>query len=99
MMPELPQKKKKEPSPSSVKAPLRPFNQDIELITNGRQSGFSNFGLQPSARSAMDYQPPDSFIQNLDRPTASIRPFPSSAQGQGNTQQKIKGNILADLWA
>jgi hypothetical protein len=101
MMPEITAKKK----PEAPKAPkAKAYNQDIELITNGRQSGFSNFGLQPSpARSAMDYQPPDSFIQNLDRPA---RPFPSPGQGQGQgqsqgqtQQQKIKGNILADLWA
>ena len=52
------------------------FNQEIELIT---QSAPANFG-----RRAVDYEPPASFIQNLDRP--------------GPGREKAKGNVLADLW-
>ena len=39
-------------------------------------------------RRAVDYEPPASFIQNMDRPG------PGRAQKEG----VAKGNVLADLW-
>ena len=67
------------------------FNHEIELITsvNTRaNSSYSDFGIPQGQgqRRAMDYQPPDSFIQNLEKP------------GPGR-EQKSKGNVLADLWS
>jgi len=74
------------------------FNEEIELLTRGNASASasapSSIGQQqqqqqnPQLRRAMDYEPPASFIQNLDRP------------GPGRVQKEgvIKGNVLADLW-
>jgi hypothetical protein len=41
----------------------------------------------PQARSAMDYEPPTSFLSNIDRPQNPPRPGATAA-----------GNVLADLW-
>jgi hypothetical protein len=65
---------------STTGQPQRPvvaFNQEIDIIT-ATKPPLAEFGT----RRAMDYQPPASFIQNLDRP------------GPG----REKGNVLADLW-
>ena len=78
------------------------FNDEIDLLTRGSSaSPLANGPLangplangplansQMQQRRAMDYEPPASFIQNLDRP------------GPGREQKGgvIKGNVLADLW-
>jgi hypothetical protein len=71
------------------------FNEEIELLTRGNAAPSPAIGQQqqqqqqnPQLRRAMDYEPPASFIQNLDRP------------GPGRVQKEgvIKGNVLADLW-
>jgi hypothetical protein len=67
-----------------------PYNEDVHLITNSAPP--SSFGLTPLKavpRKAADYQPPESFLQTLDRP------------GPQREQQKPgqkANNILADLW-
>ena len=81
-----------EPIPAS--RPTVAYNQDIELITNNAPYGAhtgapssSPFGSQ-GLRRAADYEPPASFIQNLDRP------------GPGRVYKEgAKGNVLADLWS
>ena len=50
------------------------FNNEIDIITSQRA---------PPQRRAIDYEPPPSFLQNMDRP---VRPAAA------------KGNVLADLW-
>jgi len=84
--------KKKEPA----RAPTN-YMEEIEMITRGsaspagqrvqviKQSGPSG----PSGLRAMDYEPPASFLQTLDRP------------GPGREQKEgvIKGNVLAELWS
>jgi hypothetical protein len=83
------------PKPTSQKsepkkkvAPKVSFS-DIELLTS---PGFSNQGQgtavtaytgQPQQRRAMDYEPPASFLQNMERPVKT----------------NPKGNVLADLWS
>ena len=52
------------------------FTREIDIITS-----------IPASKKAIDYQPPASFVQNLDRPG------PDREQKTG-----AKGNILADLW-
>lgn len=42
--------------------------------------------------TAAEYQPPDSFIQNLERPD------PFGPKGPGPYKDGAKGNVLADLW-
>ena len=84
-----------EPIPAS--RPTVAYNQDIELITNNAPYGAhtgapssSPFGSNGSQglRRAADYEPPASFIQNLDRP------------GPGRVYKEgAKGNVLADLWS
>ena len=56
------------------------FNEEIEILTQAP--------VTAQQRRAVDYEPPASFIQNLDRP------------GPGRVQKEgvIKGNVLADLW-
>jgi hypothetical protein len=67
------------------------FNDDVSLI-NGLESpsSFSQFGIPPSSgsrpipRKAADYQPPESFLQTMDKP---VKPKPTN-----------KTSILEDLW-
>ncbi len=66
------------------------FNEEIDIITSSKNISGQPFGSQPQQaepRRAVDYEPPASFIQNLDRP------------GPGREQKTgAKGNVLADLW-
>jgi len=61
------------------------FNDEIDLLTRGASA--SPLASQQQRR-AMDYEPPASFIQNLDRP----------GPGREHKGGVIKGNVLADLW-
>jgi hypothetical protein len=91
--------------PTVTFAQPRAFNDDINLINQrntpgGQEQALSrmmntpgSFGTTPitaTPRSAAEYKPPDSFIQNLERPGPDRQP--SKAQPQGS------GNILTDLW-
>ena len=75
----------------SWQQPTVAFNEAVDIINTGRPSSqqqapqATTFG-QPPARRAMDYEPPASFIQNIDRP------------GPGRDKAIAKGNVLADLW-
>jgi hypothetical protein len=83
---------KKKAQPQGPAPPQRPtvaFNEDVELLTNSSYSG-SAFG-NPTPRRAADYEPPASFLQNMDRPG------PGRVPKEGSTT--VKGNVLADLWA
>ncbi len=84
------------------------FNSAIDLINNTPPP--SNFGLgapdmniglqpqlQPPPRRAADYQPPNSFIENMDRPLP-MRPS-SNVWGQKEKKEGVKGDVLADLWS
>jgi len=79
------------PRPSLALAPLAPkkkekisFQREIEMIASGpfQPQGRSMVELN-GPRRAVDYEPPASFLQNMDRPVRSAQP---------------KGNVLADLW-
>ncbi len=84
---------KKKSQPQGPAPPSRPavaFNEDIELLTNSSYSGsaFGQTPMNPAPRRAADYEPPASFLQNMDRP------------GPGRVPKEgAKGNVLADLWA
>lgn len=82
---------KKKAQGAVPQAPQRPavaFNQDIELLTNPNYSAFGETPMNPTPRRAADYEPPASFLQNMDRP------------GPGRVPKEgAKGNVLADLWA
>jgi hypothetical protein len=66
--------KKKQPLPKQSVA----FSNEIELLTSVNQPQ-----QIPQQRRAIDYEPPSSFLQTMERPVK---------------QQNAKGNVLADLW-
>ena len=70
-----PAPKKKEPKPALS------FQREIEMITS------APVGQGP--RRAMDYEPPASFLQNMDRPVREQRTM----------GQPAKNNVLSDLWS
>jgi hypothetical protein len=87
------------------------FNSAIDLINNTPPPSTFGLGapdmhmglqpqLQPQPRRASDYQPPNSFIENMDRPLP-MRPSPNVWDTNQKPQKKegVKGNVLADLWA
>ena len=80
----------KSEGPKKKTAPKVSFS-DIELLTS---PGYSNqnqnqgtavtaYTGQAQQRRAMDYEPPASFLQNMERPVKT----------------NPKGNVLADLWS
>jgi len=93
--------KKKGPNQAPVPAHGRPavaFNNEIDIINMPQATPFP--GNAP--RRAIDYEPPPSFIQNMERPGPGrqmqshfAKDQMQSGQGQGQT----KGNVLADLWS
>ena len=73
------------------------FNEEIDLLTRGQPSAPASsapaYSAAPSQnRRAMDYEPPASFIQNMDRPVAA------GAKSGMYKEGAAKGNVLADLW-
>ena len=92
-------KKQQLPGPSPNATGAVSFNEEIAIITgNGRvqpESFASPFGQAP-ARRAADYQPPASFLQQMDKPT----PQRQSALpgGGGAVSGGGSGDVLADLW-
>ena len=82
---------KKKSAAAAVAAAQQPrqptvaFNDAVDLITSANPSTFGA-PVQPGTRRATDYEPPASFIQNLERP------------GPGRDKAIAKGNVLADLW-
>jgi len=56
------------------------FNNEIDLINMPQGAPL------PQARRAIDYEPPASFVQNMERP------------GPGRPDPR-KGNVLSDLWS
>ena len=84
---------KKKGGQASVPSRSVGFNEEIELLTRNSQgtglAAASHSTAMPTQnRRAVDYEPPASFIQNMDRPG------PGRAQKEG----VAKGNVLADLW-
>lgn len=63
--------------------PTVAFNEEINTIIGSPGGGASGaqFGVPP--RSPGEYQPPNSFLQMMDRPV----------------KEGAKGNVLADLWS
>ena len=66
--------------------PTVSFNQAIDLI-NGPSAAPFGSTIPAGTRRATDYEPPASFIQNLDRP------------GPGRDKAVAQGNVMADLWS
>lgn len=76
------EKKKKA---ASAPHPSVSFSQEIELLTNA-----GNQSQQQIQRRAMDYEPPASFLQTMDRPVR---------ENARQMTPTAKGNVLADLWS
>jgi len=73
------------PAAAQPRQPTVAFNEAVDLITSANPSTFGT-PVPPGTRRATDYEPPASFIQNLERP------------GPGRDKAVAKGNVLADLW-
>jgi len=74
------------PAPQQMqRQPAVAFNEAVDLINSANPSTFGS-PVPPGTRRATDYEPPASFIQNLERP------------GPGRDKAIAKGNVLADLW-
>ena len=105
------------PGPGPGGRPAVAFNQDIEIINQssprGPQQALIGYGQghsqghsqgQSQVRRAIDYEPPASFVQNMERPLpvakAAWEPGPGSGPArQGQMTTGAKGNVLADLWS
>jgi hypothetical protein len=82
------------------------FNSAVDLINNmpppstfGLGAPDMNIGLQPQLqRRAADYQPPASFIENMDRPLP-MRPSPNTWDSGQKKKEGVKGDVLSDLWS
>ena len=78
----------KSEAPKKKTAPKVSFS-DIELLTSpgynnqNQGSAVTAYTGQGQQRRAMDYEPPASFLQNMERPVKT----------------NPKGNVLADLWS
>lgn len=85
------QKKKSVATAAAATVAMQPrqptvaFNEAVDLITSANPSTFGS-PVPQGTRRATDYEPPASFIQNLERP------------GPGRDKAIAKGNVLADLW-
>jgi hypothetical protein len=90
--------KKKGPNqaPMPASRPAVAFNDEIDIINMPQATPLAL--TQP--RRAIDYEPPPSFIQNMERPGPG-RQMDARGQmpGQREMQTGAKGNVLADLWS
>ncbi len=93
-LPQLVSKPKKQQQEKVKLSTTVSFNNDVSLINGIDPPGsFSQFGIPPSAtnrpipRKAADYQPPESFLQTMDKP---VKPKPTASSN--------KTSILEDLW-
>ena len=74
-------------APKKKEKPVLSFQREIEMIASGpfQQDRRSMVELNNGPRRAMDYEPPASFLQNMDRPVRDQK-----AQPRG---------VLSDLWS
>lgn len=102
--------KKKGPNQAPLPAsrPAVAFNDEIDIINMPQATPLA----LTQHRRAIDYEPPPSFIQNMERPgpgrqmqsgREQMQSHSGSGQGQGQGQREMqtgaKGNVLADLWS
>ena len=101
------------PVPSSRNAVA--FNDEIDIINMPQATPLALTQGNAPHRRAIDYEPPPSFIQNMERPgpgrqMQSGRDQMQSGRDQmqygrdqngqpGYGQTGAKGNVLADLWS
>jgi len=87
------------PIPTAYGRPAVAFNDEIDIINMPQATPFPG-----QTRRAIDYEPPPSFIQNMERPGPGRQMHGGQMQGQpsrdqGQPGQGAKGNVLADLWS
>lgn len=77
--------------PKKKEKPVLSFQREIEMITTAPTMSFqgnrSMVELNNGPRRAMDYEPPASFLQNMDRPVRDQR------------SMQPRGGVLSDLWS
>lgn len=85
--------------------PQEDFSMGLGSGGGGQRSRMVQPG-QAGPREASQYQPPASFVQNLERPEPSHQNSYKSAYngsysggGAKESASKINGNVLADLWS
>jgi hypothetical protein len=93
--------KKKGPSQAPIPAgrPAVAFNNEIDIINMPQATPFASGQGQGHTRRAIDYEPPPSFIQNMERPGPGRQMQLQSGRDQMQGQGQAKGNVLADLWS
>lgn len=64
--------KKKGSAAGQQQAPKVSFS-DIELLTSGQGTAVTAYSGPPQQRRAMDYEPPASFLQNMERPVKAAK--------------------------
>jgi len=87
------------PVPASYGKPAVAFNEEIDIINMPQATPFPS---GQGHRRAIDYEPPPSFIQNMERPGPGrqMQSHFAKDQMQGREMQTgAKGNVLADLWS
>jgi hypothetical protein len=68
-------------------------------VTFAPATDLSNIGKGMAApKSAAEYQPPDSFLQGLQRPTEKVGGGTGAAGGGGGSVVNRTESVLADLW-
>jgi len=72
------------PAPKKKEKPVLSFQREIEVISGSMTQGRSMVELNNGPRRAIDYEPPASFLQNMDRPVRAAQP---------------RGGVLSDLWS
>jgi hypothetical protein len=103
--------KKKGPNQAPIPAgrPAVAFNDEIDIINMPQATPLALTQGHTQYRRAIDYEPPPSFIQNMERPGPGRQMQSGGGQGQMQSGQPFggqremqtgaKGNVLADLWS
>jgi len=71
------------PAPKKKEKPVLSFQREIEMISSAPMVHGNSMVQMNGPRRAVDYEPPASFLQNMDRP---VRAQP-------------RGGVLSDLWS
>lgn len=74
-------------APKKKEKPVLSFQREIEMIASAPSLQGNSMVQLNGPRRAVDYEPPASFLQNMDRPV----------RDQRSTQPR--GGVLSDLWS
>lgn len=85
-------------APIPAGRPAVAFNDEIDIINMPQATPLALTQGHAPHRRAIDYEPPPSFIQNMERPGPG-RQMQSGQPSRDQMQTGAKGNVLADLWS